>query len=117
MPSRDPPVPVQAHLSDDPLDAVLRPPIDETEEEKAHRLAIEEEARRISQEIDEAIREEKALRKKSKAVRLLLLGQSESGESTKEPFAKRHTTHRIQSHHTLYPISFHDCRQVHDATT
>lgn len=81
MPSRDPPIPVQPHLSDDPLDAALRPPIDETEEEKALRLSIEEEARRISQEIDDSIREEKAQRKKSRAVRLLLLGQSESGTS------------------------------------
>lgn len=79
MPSRDPPVPVQPHLSDDPLDAALRPPIDETEEEKSARLALEEEAKRISQEIDDSIREEKAQRKKSRAVRLLLLGQSESG--------------------------------------
>jgi len=72
MPAREPP-------DNDPLDAVLRPPIDETPEEKAFRVAAEEEARRISQEIDESIRQEKLQRKKMKVVRLLLLGQSESG--------------------------------------
>jgi guanine nucleotide-binding protein alpha-1 subunit len=63
----------------DSLDA-LRPPLDETEEKKAVRLAQEAEARRISQEIDESIRQEHARQKKGKIVRVLLLGQSESGE-------------------------------------
>ncbi|TFK80084.1 hypothetical protein K466DRAFT_605629 [Polyporus arcularius HHB13444] len=63
----------------DPLAAALRPPIDETEEEKASRLADEEAAKRVSHAIDEAIRQEKQQRKKQKVVRLLLLGQSESG--------------------------------------
>ncbi|KZT00652.1 G-alpha-domain-containing protein [Laetiporus sulphureus 93-53] len=75
MPGREPP-------DHDPLDAVLRPPIDETPEEKAFRLAQEEDARRVSQAIDESIRLEKQQRKKMKVVRLLLLGQSESGKST-----------------------------------
>ena len=65
----------------DPLSAALRPPIDETEEEKASRLAEEEAAKRVSHAIDEAIRLEKQQRKKHKLVRLLLLGQSESGTS------------------------------------
>lgn len=58
---------------------MLRPPIDETAEEKAFRVAQEEEARRISQAIDDSIRQERQQRKKMKVVRLLLLGQSESG--------------------------------------
>ena len=70
--SRDPP-------DRDPLSAALRPPIDETEEEKASRIAEEEAAKRVSHAIDEAIRLEKQQRKKHKLVRLLLLGQSESG--------------------------------------
>ncbi|THH30997.1 hypothetical protein EUX98_g3185 [Antrodiella citrinella] len=82
MPAREPPVPVQGQYSSDPLDAALRPPLDETEEEKAQRLAEEAEAKRISHEIDETIRLEKQQRRKGKAVRLLLLGQSESGKST-----------------------------------
>lgn len=72
-------MPVREHYSSDPLDVALRPPLDESEEEKAQRLAEEAEARRISQEIDETIKQEKQLRKKGKTVRLLLLGQSESG--------------------------------------
>ena len=63
----------------DPLSAALRPPIDETEEEKAHRLADEEAAKRVSLAIDEAIKLEDKQRKKRRLVRLLLLGQSESG--------------------------------------
>ena len=65
----------------DPLDAVLIPPIDETPEERAHRLSNEAEALRISQAIDDQINRERSLRKKRKVVRLLLLGQSESGTS------------------------------------
>lgn len=72
-------MPVQGQHSSDPLDAALRPPLDETEEEKAQRLSEEAEAKRISLEIDEGIKQEKQLRRKSKSVRLLLLGQSESG--------------------------------------
>lgn len=71
MPAREPP---------DPLDAALRPPIDETPEEKVQRLAQEAEARRVSHEIDEDIKRERTLRKKRQIVKLLLLGQSESGE-------------------------------------
>jgi hypothetical protein len=76
MPARDPP---------DPLDALLRPPVDETPEEKVMRLAQEAEAERISQAIDEDIKRERALRKKKQIVKLLLLGQSESGEFDTEP--------------------------------
>lgn len=72
MPSREPP-------DRDPLDAVLRPPFDETPEEKVMRLAQEVEAHRISAAIDEDIKRERALRKKKQIVKLLLLGQSESG--------------------------------------
>ena len=75
-----PTMPVSRDPQDrDPLAAALRPPIDETEEEKASRIAEEEAARRVSHAIDEAIRQEKQQRKKQKLVRLLLLGQSESG--------------------------------------
>lgn len=63
----------------DPLDDVLRPPIDETEEERSIRLQNEEQAKRVSEAIDEAIRQERQAAKKKDVVRLLLLGQSESG--------------------------------------
>jgi len=66
----------------DPLDDVLRPPLDETEEERLIRLQTEEKAKRVSDAIDEAIRRERQAAKKKDVVRLLLLGQSESGKST-----------------------------------
>jgi guanine nucleotide-binding protein alpha-1 subunit len=69
-----------AGAGEDPFDALLRPPPDETEEEKNVRLAQEAEARRISQAIDESIRQERTRQRKRKIVRVLLLGQSESGE-------------------------------------
>ncbi|KAF5383149.1 hypothetical protein D9615_005013 [Tricholomella constricta] len=65
--------------NDDPLDEALRPPPDETPEQREIRLAREEEANRISQAIDASIKAEKQARKKKRIVRLLLLGQSESG--------------------------------------
>lgn len=64
----------------DPLDEVLKPPADETPAQKAHRIAQEEEARRVSQAIDQSIKAERQILKKRKIVRLLLLGQSESGK-------------------------------------
>ncbi|KAJ7770685.1 G-protein alpha subunit-domain-containing protein [Mycena metata] len=70
------------HASDDPLDAVLRPPADETVEQAAVREAREAEARRVSAAIDADIKAERQARRKKRIVRLLLLGQSESGKST-----------------------------------
>lgn len=66
---------------DDPLAAALRPPPDESPEARAIRLSREEDAARISQAIDEAIRVERQTNKKNRVVRVLLLGQSESGAS------------------------------------
>ena len=45
MPTREP-------ADHDPLDAILRPPLDETPEEKACRMAQEEEARPVLEEMD-----------------------------------------------------------------
>jgi guanine nucleotide-binding protein subunit alpha len=73
--------PLMLH-NDDPLDAVLRPPLDETPEEAAVREARELEARRVSAQIDADIKAERQARRKKRIVRLLLLGQSESGKST-----------------------------------
>jgi len=69
------PVPV------DPLDELLRPPTDETPEQRAVRLAREEQARNVSAAIDASIKAERIARRKKRIVRLLLLGQSESGGS------------------------------------
>ncbi|KIP06671.1 hypothetical protein PHLGIDRAFT_106742 [Phlebiopsis gigantea 11061_1 CR5-6] len=72
------------HASDvDPLTQALAPPPDETDEQRAERLQKEERARRVSDEIDEQIRQERAaLKKQKRPIKVLLLGQSESGKST-----------------------------------
>ncbi|KAI0085497.1 guanine nucleotide binding protein, alpha subunit [Irpex rosettiformis] len=68
---------------EDPLTIAIAPPPGETEEQKQHRLQEEAEARRISDEIDQQLKEERAaLKKKKKPIKVLLLGQSESGKST-----------------------------------
>jgi guanine nucleotide-binding protein subunit alpha len=65
---------------DDPLAIAIAPPPNETPEEKDARESAELEARRVSDIIDEQIRQERsALKKKKKPVKVLLLGQSESG--------------------------------------
>ncbi|PPQ70506.1 hypothetical protein CVT24_013276 [Panaeolus cyanescens] len=66
--------------SDDPLDEVLKPPPDETLEQRQIRLEREAEARRVSAAIDASIKAERQARRKKRIVRLLLLGQSESGK-------------------------------------
>ncbi|EJF65114.1 G-alpha-domain-containing protein [Dichomitus squalens LYAD-421 SS1] len=59
------------------------PPKDENEGERAARLEAEREAKRISDEIDRALEQERQeLRKRRPQTKILLLGQSESGKST-----------------------------------
>ena len=58
------------------------PPKDETPAQKIVREKEELEARRISDEIDEQIKKEKlATKRRKRPVKVLLLGQSESGAS------------------------------------
>ncbi|KAG2078461.1 G-alpha-domain-containing protein [Suillus decipiens] len=65
---------------EDPLTLAIAPPKDETPQEREIREQAEIEARRTSEVIDEQIRQERAaLKKKKKSVKVLLLGQSESG--------------------------------------
>lgn len=65
----------------DPLAIVMAPPAKETPEERALREQKEVEAKQVSDKIDEAIRLERvALRKQKNILRVLLLGQAESGE-------------------------------------
>ncbi|TFK49602.1 G-protein alpha subunit [Heliocybe sulcata] len=67
----------------DPLTYVMRPPDSETDTARRARLEGEAEAKRVSDEIDEQLRLEREKLKKSKEdVKLLLLGQAESGKST-----------------------------------
>jgi hypothetical protein len=69
--------------SSDPLAIVTAPPPNETPEEKAAREEREAEAQRISDQIDDELRVERAaLKKQEQIVKILLLGQSESGKST-----------------------------------
>ena len=65
--------------SDDPLTRAMAPPPGETPAARDARLAAEAEARRVSNEIDEALSRERAALKKRKVMKMLLLGQSESG--------------------------------------
>ncbi|KAF9465088.1 guanine nucleotide binding protein, alpha subunit [Collybia nuda] len=68
---------------DDPLSKALRPPPDETQTECEARLASEAKAKEMSDIIDEELEKQKlAERKGPKAIKVLLLGQSESGKST-----------------------------------
>ncbi|KAF7794106.1 hypothetical protein EIP86_005236, partial [Pleurotus ostreatoroseus] len=68
---------------DDPLAKVLQPPPDESPADRARREQQQREATRISMEIDESIQEARKLyEKRKKAVKVLLLGQAESGKST-----------------------------------
>lgn len=66
----------------DPFTAALRPPENETPEQRERRLNQEQEAKRVSDGIDEMIRAEKKERRVKQEVKVLLLGQSESGKST-----------------------------------
>ncbi|KAI0711965.1 G-protein alpha subunit [Cerioporus squamosus] len=67
----------------DPFSVLLRPPASETEHERVARLNREADAKRISDSIDEEIKADRERMRKSKQdIRLLLLGQAESGKST-----------------------------------
>jgi guanine nucleotide-binding protein subunit alpha len=68
----------------DPFSVFHTPPPNETAEQRALRERKEAEARRVSDRIDEELKAEKAALKKQQKglVKVLLLGQSESGKST-----------------------------------
>ena len=89
------------YSQDDPISAALKPPSTETDSERNVRLQFEAEAKRVSEQIDEDLREERERLKKKKGdvkvntcivsyplsfididAQLLLLGQAESGKST-----------------------------------
>jgi predicted GTPase len=68
----------------DPFTTFLVPPPNETSQQRAERERKEAEAQRASDRIDEELKMEKAALKKHQKglVKVLLLGQSESGKST-----------------------------------
>ncbi|ESK93967.1 guanine nucleotide-binding protein alpha-4 subunit [Moniliophthora roreri MCA 2997] len=71
------------YSQDDPITEALKPPPTETEAQRRVRLQEEAEAKRISEQIDEDLRQERELMKRKRGdVKLLLLGQAESGKST-----------------------------------
>lgn len=74
---------ISSTIDDDAFELVTRPPPNESSEERVVRERKESEARRVSNAIDEELRKDRAaLKKQARAVRVLLLGQSESGKST-----------------------------------
>ena len=67
--------PVNHQNDADPLTLALQPPPDETHEQKLERLRVEEEAKRMSNLIDEQIGAERnRLKKAPSAHKILLLG-------------------------------------------
>ncbi|KAJ6528248.1 G-protein alpha subunit [Mycena vulgaris] len=68
----------------DPFSLALQPPADETPAARQERVEREQEQKRISDQIDDELRKERAEKKKrnKREVHVLLLGQSESGKST-----------------------------------
>ncbi|EPT03825.1 hypothetical protein FOMPIDRAFT_150339 [Fomitopsis schrenkii] len=66
----------------DPLAAALQPPPNETPEQRQSRLQAEEDARRRSERIDKMLKDSHKAQQRKQVVKILLLGQSESGKST-----------------------------------
>jgi hypothetical protein len=64
---------------DDPLTLATLPPKNETEEQKSQREQEEDRARKVSLDIDEQIKKDRAaFKRRQKAVKVLLLGQLSS---------------------------------------
>lgn len=78
---------------EDPLSHLTAPPPNETPDARWAREQHEAQARRISEQIDEELRTERqAQKRQKKPIKVLLLGQSESGKSTtvkSEPLLSR----------------------------
>lgn len=80
---------VHTNPSLDPLLAWAPPP-DVTQQDREARLKREAQARRVSDEIDASLREEKvALKKRSDVIKVMLLGQSESGVCLSSPLLSK----------------------------
>lgn len=74
---------VRRRTTSDPLAAAMLPPPNESPVDRENRLKAEYDARKVSEHIDELIRQERKEKNKTRPeVNVLLLGQSESGKST-----------------------------------
>ncbi|KAI0673991.1 G-alpha-domain-containing protein [Trametes maxima] len=86
MPPRPPADRPQLHTRrrslSDPLAAALLPPADETPDQRDARLQREDDAKKRSENIDRMLRHDEKRSRRKKTVKVLLLGQSESGKST-----------------------------------
>ncbi|KAJ3891986.1 G-protein alpha subunit [Lentinula edodes] len=72
-------------LSENPFIVAFKVPANETEEERVHRARAFQDAQRVSRQIDENLQETKRnLDRRKRAIRILLLGQAESGKFQKE---------------------------------
>jgi len=74
--------PTRSRSLSDPISAALLPPPNESVADRERRLQAEEQARRVNDDIDEMLKAERNERRKAKAIKVLLLGQSEGGKST-----------------------------------
>ena len=67
---------------DDPLTRAIAPPDDETVAQREMRLKKEVEAKKVSDMIDEEINRVKALERRKKPIKILLLGESSTSRSS-----------------------------------
>ncbi|KAI0829088.1 guanine nucleotide binding protein, alpha subunit [Trametes gibbosa] len=80
--ARIPQPPPRPRASSDPFRELLQPPANETPDQRELRLKQEEDAKKRSDNIDRMLRHDDKSRRRKKTVKVLLLGQSESGKST-----------------------------------
>ncbi|KAJ7881474.1 guanine nucleotide binding protein, alpha subunit [Mycena leptocephala] len=77
------PVPMRSVDETDPFLAALAPPQNESPEQRHTRILKERAAKQVSDEIDDQLNKERQqVKRQPKPVKILLLGQSESGKST-----------------------------------
>ncbi|KAJ7685901.1 guanine nucleotide binding protein, alpha subunit [Mycena rosella] len=82
-PLHAPGLPMRSLDESDPIAVAMAPPENESPEERELRVQKERAAKQVSDEIDEQLsREQQRVKRQPKPVKILLLGQSESGKST-----------------------------------
>lgn len=107
----------------DPLAAALMPPPNESAVDRERRLEAESEAKRVSDRIDEMLRAEKKEKRTKPEIKVLILGQSESGKSTTlKQFQLMHATaafhaDRIAWRAVIYLNLVRSVRRILDAVS